>query len=583
MCLRKGVCLKLAGLPGRWPRPSKDHEYSILSGRPRVQPARRAQGFYNAVLPGLWARPDTARMTLFKAAFSVSALTLLSRITGLVREQIGAALFGTSAMMDAFQIAFRIPNLLRRLFAEGAFAQAFVPLLAATRAADGDASTRALVDAVASVLAWALLATCALGIVGAPVLVWLLASGFDPATENAAVLMTRWMFPYIGCMSMVALASGVLNTWRRFAVPAFTPVLLNLSVIGAALLGVPLLKVRGIEPIYALAIGVMVGGVLQLGLQLPALLRIGMLPRIALAPGRLLAAWRHPGVKRILAKMAPALLGVSVAQISLMINSQIASHLGTGAVSTLVYADRLMELPIALLGVALGVVLTPQLAAAKAVHDQARYSGLLDWGLRLALLLALPCAVALLVFAQPMVATLFHRGAFDGRAVAMTTLAVMGWGVGVLGLVAMKVVAPAFFARQDMRTPMWVAVGALLLTQLLNAGLILGLGMGVAALALSIGLAANANAGLLLWLLRRRGLYQPTAGWLGFAWRVLLASSVMGAGMAVAARRVDWLALGAHEWGRAGAMAAALGLAAAVYFGLLALLGIRARSFMRKA
>ena len=521
-------------------------------------------------------------MNLFKAAFSVSALTLLSRVTGLLREQIGAALFGTSAMMDAFQIAFRIPNLLRRLFAEGAFAQAFVPLLAATRAAEGDEATRTLLDAVATVLAWALLFTCALGIVGAPVLVWLLASGFEPATESAAVLMTRWMFPYIGCMSMVALASGVLNTWRHFAVPAFTPVLLNLSVIGAALLGVPLLKARGIEPVYALAIGVMVGGVLQLGLQVPALLRIGMLPRIALAPGRLLAAWRHPGVKRILARMAPALLGVSVAQISLMINSQIASHLGTGAVSTLVYADRLMELPIALLGVALGVVLTPQLSAAKAVGDQARYSGLLDWGLRLALLLALPCAVALLVFAQPMVATLFHRGAFDSRAVAMTTLAVMGWGVGVLGLVAMKVVAPAFFARQDMRTPMWVAIGALGLTQLLNAGLILGLGMGVAALALSIGLAANANAGLLLWLLRRRGLYQPAAGWAGFAGRVLLASAVMGAGLAVAARRIDGLVLGSHEWGRAGAMAAVLGLSAAVYFGLLALLGIRARSFMRQ-
>ena len=272
-------------------------------------------------------------MNLFKVAFSVSALTLLSRVTGLVREQIGAALFGTSAMMDAFQIAFRIPNLLRRLFAEGAFAQAFVPLLAATRAAEGDASTRALVDAVATVLAWALLLTCALGIVGAPLLVWLLASGFDPGTERAAVLMTRWMFPYVGCMSMVALASGVLNTWKRFAVPAFTPVLLNLCVIGAALLGVPLLKARGIEPVYALAIGVMLGGVLQLGLQVPALLRIGMLPRVALAPARLLAAWRHPGVKRILAKMAPALLGVSVAQISLMINSQIASHLGVGAVS----------------------------------------------------------------------------------------------------------------------------------------------------------------------------------------------------------------------------------------------------------
>ena len=521
-------------------------------------------------------------MTLFKAAFSVSALTLLSRITGLVREQIGAALFGTSAAMDAFQIAFRIPNLLRRLFAEGAFAQAFVPLLAATRARDGDEATRTLVDAVATVLAWALLLTCAVGIVAAPVLVWLLASGFAPATENAAVVMTRWMFPYIGCMSMVALASGVLNTWRRFAIPAFTPVLLNLSVIVAALALVPVFQARGIEPIYALAIGVMVGGVLQLGIQVPALLRIGMLPRLGLSPRSLVAAWRHPGVRQILAKMAPALVGVSVAQISLMINSQIASHLGTGAVSTLVYADRLMELPTALLGVALGVVLTPQMSAARASNDLVAYSSLLDWGLRLVLLLALPCAVALAVFAQPMVAVLFHRGAFDAQAVAMTTLAVMGYGAGVIGLVAVKVVAPAYYAQQDMRTPMRVAIVALLLTQVLNAGFILGLGMGVTALALSIGLAANANALLLLWGLKRHGHYKPAPGWAGFALKVAVASALMGALMWLMARRIDWLALGATEALRAGAMALALAASAVVYFGTLRLLGLPLRTLMHK-
>jgi len=522
-------------------------------------------------------------MNLFKAVFSVSALTLLSRITGLVREQIGAALFGTSAMMDAFQIAFRIPNLLRRLFAEGAFSQAFVPLLAATRASEGDETTRVLVNAVATVLAWALALTCVLGIAAAPMLVWLMASGFAPATEDAAVAMTRWMFPYIGFMSMVALASGVLNTWKRFAVPAFTPVLLNLSVIAAALIGVPLLRARGFEPVYALAIGVMVGGVLQLAIQLPALARIGMLPRLGVTLGRLRQAWHHPGVRRILSKMAPALVGVSVAQISLMINSQIASHLGTGAVSTLVYADRLMELPTALLGVALGVVLTPQLSAAKARDDMAAYSGLLDWGLRLVLLLALPCGVALLVFAQPMVAVLFHRGAFGAHAVATTTLAVMGYGAGVIGLVGIKVAAPAYFAQHDMKTPMLVAMGALVLTQLLNAALILGAGMGVAALALSIGLAANANVLVLLWGLKRRGSYRPAPGWGVFALRVVLASAVMGAGMALAARHVDWLALGRHEALRAGAMALALALAAAVYFGVLALSGLKLRSFMRKA
>ena len=521
-------------------------------------------------------------MNLFKAAFSVSALTLLSRITGLVRDQIGAALFGTSAMMDAFQIAFRIPNLLRRLFAEGAFAQAFVPMLAGTRAAQGDAVTRDLVDAVATVLAWALLATCAAGIAAAPALVWLLASGFAPATEDAAVVMTRWMFPYIGCMSMVALAAGVLNTWKRFAVPAFTPVLLNLSVIGAALLLVPQFRRLGVEPVYALAAGVMIGGVLQLGIQVPALLQIGMLPRLGLRPGRLLGAWRHPGVRQILSRMAPAMLGVSVAQVSLMLNSQIASHMGTGAVSTLVYADRLMELPTALLGVALGVVLTPQLSAARALGDAAAYSALLDWGLRLVLLLGLPCAVALGVFAEPMVATLFHRGAFGGDAVRTVTLAVMGYGAGVIGLVGIKVAAPAYFAQQDTTTPMQVAIFALLLTQALNALLILGLGMGVTALALSIGLAANANAAVLLWGLKRRGSYRPAAGWPGFALRVAAAGAVMGAGLLLASRQIDWVALGTRDALRAGAMALALAAAAVVYFGLLALMGVRLRSLMRR-
>ncbi len=524
--------------------------------------------------------PGSHPMNLFKAAFSVSALTLASRITGLVREQIGAALFGTSATMDAFQIAFRIPNLLRRLFAEGAFAQAFVPLLASTRATDGDEATRRLVDAVATVLAWALVATCAVGIVAAPVLVWLLASGFAPATEKVAVALTRWMFPYIACMSLVALASGVLNTWRRFAVPALTPVLLNLSVIASALALVPPLRARGIEPVYALALGVIAGGVLQLGLQLPALRSIGMLPRIGTSPAALRAGWNHPGVRTIIAKMGPALLGVSVAQLSLMINSQIASWLGEGAVSTLVYADRLMELPTALLGVALSVVLTPQLSDARARDDHVAYTDLLDWGLRLALLLALPCAVALVVFAQPMVAVLFNRGAFGAHAVHATSHAVMGYGVGLLGIIGVKVLAPAYYAQHDMRTPMRVAVGALILTQLLNALTVRWLG--VAALALSIGLAASANAAFLLHGLRQRGSYAPRPGWGGFAARVVGASAAMGALLA-AAGSLDWLALGRHEGLRALAMAASLGLAALLYFGILRLAGLDLRVLMRKS
>ena len=452
-------------------------------------------------------------MNLFKAAFSVSALTLASRITGLVREQIGAALFGTSAMMDAFQIAFRIPNLLRRLFAEGAFAQAFVPLLAATRATGGDDATRRLVDAVATVLAWALVAICIAGIAAAPVLVWLLASGFAPATEHAAVAMTRWMFPYIGCMSMVALASGVLNTWRRFAVPAVTPVLLNLAMIAAAWLGAPWFGQLGIEPIYAMVMGVLAGGVLQLGLQMASLRGMGLLPRPKWRWQAIRAAAGDPGTRRIVRLMGPALLGVGVAHLSAIINLQIASHLAPGSVSWMAYAERLMEFPTALLGVALGVVLTPQLVAAKAENDDARYSAMLDWGLRLVVLLSVPCTMALLVFAQPLVATLYQRGAFAAHDVQQTTYALMGYGAGLLGIVAVKVLAPGFYASQDMRTPVRIAIMVLVVTQLLNLAFVPLFAQ--AGLTLSIGIGALINALALLFGLLRRGSYRPRPGWAG--------------------------------------------------------------------
>ncbi len=517
-------------------------------------------------------------MNLLKAASTVSLLTLLSRVTGLVREQIIAASFGASAATDAFNVAFRIPNLFRRLFAEGAFSQAFVPLLAAARERDGDEATRRLVDAVASVLAWALLATCVVGVAGAPVLVWAIGSGLE--RFDTAVLLTRWMFPYIGFMSLVALAAGILNTWRRFAVPAATPVLLNLAVIAAAALGAPALQARGVDPILALAGGVMLGGVLQLAVQLPALANVGMLPRIAFTPARLAAAWRHPGVREVLSRMAPALLGVSVAQLSLLINTQIATYVAVGAVSWLTYADRLMEFPTALLGVALGVVLLPQLSAAKAREDVVAYSGLLDWGLRLVLALALPCALALLLLPDGLIAVLFHYGAFTGADVAASAAALRGYGVGLLGLVAVKILAPAYYAGGDLRTPVRVAIAVLLATQAMNAVLVPWLGH--AGLAWSIGLAALLNAGVLLAGLLRRGAYRPAAGWGGFALRVAAANAPVALLLWLAATRLDWLALQAQPLLRAGWMAAALAAVALAYFAALALLGLPPRQVLRR-
>ena len=516
-------------------------------------------------------------MSLIRAASTVSLLTLLSRITGLARELLMASAFGASALTDAFNVAFRIPNLLRRLFAEGAFSQAFVPVLAAAREQQGDAATRVLIDRVATLLLWALLATCVIGVAAAPALVWLLASGLKqgPQGFEAAVLMTRFMFPYIAFMSLVALSAGILNTWRKFAVPAATPVLLNVAMIVAAWLGAPAFAARGIEPIYAMAAGVMAGGVLQLAIQVPALLRLGLLPRLGATPGALREALADAGVRRIATLMLPALLGVGVAQVSLVINTQIASWLAPGSVSWLSYAGRLMEFPTALLGVALGVVLMPQLASARAQGDDARYSAMLDWGLRLVLLLALPTSAALLLCAPPLVATLYHYGAFTDRDVLQVSIALSGYGVGLLGLIAIKVLAPGYYASQDIRTPVKIAVVVLVVTQLLNVALVPLLQH--AGLALSIGLGALLNALWLLVGLLRRGHYRPAPGWGRFALQVLVASAVLALALAWARGALDWTALRASPWQRVGWLLALLAGAGVLYFGVLAALGLRWR------
>ncbi|HSQ72495.1 MAG TPA: murein biosynthesis integral membrane protein MurJ, partial [Rubrivivax sp.] len=350
--------------------------------------------------------------------------------------------------------------------------------------------------------------------------------------------------------------------------------------IAAAWWGAPWLAGAGIDPIYALAGGVMLGGVLQAALQIPALAAIGALPRIGLLPGAIVRAWRHPGVGRVLRQMAPALLGVSVAQISLLINTQIASHVAVGAVSWLTYADRLMEFPTALLGVALGVVLLPQLAAAQARQDAHEFSEMLDWSLRLVLMLALPCALALLLFPVGLISVLYHYGAFSAADVEMTVRALRGYGVGLLGIVSIKVLAPAFYARMDIRTPVKIAIGVLLATQAMN--LVLVPWLGHAGLALAIGLGALVNAGFLLGGLLRRGVYRPRPGWGGFMARVAAANLALGAGLAWAAQHVDWIGLQARWGQRIGAVALVLAGVALLYFAVLAACGLRPRHLMRR-
>ena len=518
-------------------------------------------------------------MSLLKSASTVSLWTLASRVTGLLRETLMAALFGASALTDAFNVAFRIPNLFRRMFAEGAFSQAFVPVLAASKAKDGDAATKVLIDQVATLLAWAMVLVCITGVLLAPWMVWAMASGLPAAGFDAAVWMTRFMFPYIGCMSMVALSSGILNTYKRFAIPAATPVLLNVSTIAAAWWLSPWFGARGIEPIYAMAIGVMAGGVLQLSLQIPALAALGLLPRLGLGFSAMRTAWNDPGTRTILRLMGPALLGVSVAQISLLINTQIASHLAVGSVSWLSYADRLMEFPTALLGVALGVVLMPRLAAARATAHTDDYSALLDWGLRIVVLLATPCAVALLVFPQPLVAVLFHYRAFTAFDVQQTALALTGWGVGLVGLVAIKVLAPGYYASQDVKTPVRIAVLVLIITQLLNWALVPYFRH--AALSLSISLGALLNAWWLMRGLKARGSYRPQPGWWRFSLQVVPACVLLGLYLRWAGQAFNWLEMPGGILQRALYVALTLMGAVALYGVSVMALGLKPRQFLR--
>ena len=510
-------------------------------------------------------------MNLLKALAAVSSMTLLSRILGFVRDTVIARAFGAGMLTDAFVVAFKIPNFLRRLFAEGAFSQAFVPIFAEYKNKHGQEATKTLVDQVASALTLVLILVALLGIVGAPWVAYISAPGFVDEPEKFALTVTllQIIFPYIVFISLVALAAGILNTYSRFSVPAFTPVLLNVSMIISVLWMAPYFD----QPVLALGWGVALGGVLQLAWILPHLTKIGMLPRPTFK-------FTDPGVKRILTLMGPATLGVSVMQISLLINMIFASFLDTGSVSWLYYADRLMEFPAGMLGVALGTILLPSLAKHYADDSPDEYSRLLDWGLRLTLVLTLPAAAALAVLAIPLITTLFHYGAFQAHDVWMTRNALMAYSLGLLGLILVKVLAPGFYARQNIRTPVKIAIFTLIATQLMN--LVFIGPFQHAGLALSIGLGACLNAGLLLYLLRRHGIYQPQPGWLSYILRVILATGLMAA--------LLWFWMGDANWWLAQGFSARLiklsalvGGGAAIYFAALWLMGFRPRQFSRRA
>ncbi|MDR1530529.1 MAG: murein biosynthesis integral membrane protein MurJ [Burkholderiales bacterium] len=509
-------------------------------------------------------------MNLLKAISTVSAMTLLSRVTGLAREVLKAAFFGAGAQVDAFEAAFRLPNLLRRLFAEGAFSQAFVPVLAEYQRQRGHEATRQLVGRTSALLALVLLVVTVTGLLAAPWLVYLLASGFAKTSGKVELttVLIRIVFPYIFFISLVSLAGSVLNVYRRFAIPAVTPVLLNLSIIGATLFLSPYVD----PPVLALAWGVAIGGVAQLLLQLYPLYKIGMLarPRLDL---------RDSGVRRILKLMLPALVGVSAAQISILINTQLAAWLGDGRISWITYADRLMEFPSALLGVALGTVLLPVLARHHSDADPERYSSLLDWGLRLALLLALPAAIALALLAVPMVATLYQYGQFSADDVWQTRAALLGYSVGLPALILVKILAPGFYARQDIKTPVRIAIVSIIVTQIFAITLMFYIGH--AGLTLAISLGACCNASLLFYRLYRKGVYVPCSGWLPFIGKTFIALSLLGIALYFLSGFAEiWLH--APLWEKVLRLTGIMIAGGIVYFTSLWFMGFRLQDFNRK-
>ena len=510
-------------------------------------------------------------MNLLKALATVSSMTLISRILGFIRDLVIARVFGAGLFTDAFFVAFKIPNLLRRLFAEGAFSQAFVPILAEYKNRRGEQETRVLVDHVAAALAAALFIATLIGVLAAPIIIYVSAPGFTatPGKYELTVSLLRITFPYIFFISLTALAGGILNTYSRFSVPALTPVLLNLSFIGFALWGAPYFD----PPVAALAWAVFAGGVAQLAFQVPFLAKLKLLPRFRLD-------LKDEGMWRVLRQMGPAVFGVSISQVSLLINVIFASFLVTGSVSWLYYADRLMEFPTGLLGVALGTILLPSLSRHYAERSAQQYSELLDWGLRLTLLLAAPAAAALALLAVPLVTTLFNYGAFTAADVFATRRAVIAYSVGLIGLIMVKVLAPGFYARQDIRTPVRIALVTLAVTQVLNFILVWPLQH--AGLALAIGLGACLNAALLLNGLRRRSIYSPQPGWWVFVFKLAIAVYVMTAVLWIASGAdASWLAMSAAA--RAARLVWVVMLGTATYFGALWLLGFRLQDFARRS
>lgn len=509
-------------------------------------------------------------MNLLKSLAAVSSMTMFSRVLGFARDAIVARIFGAGMATDAFFVAFKLPNLLRRIFAEGAFSQAFVPILAEYKSKQGEDATRVFVAYVSGLLTLALAVVTVAGMLAAPWVIMVTAPGFADTADKFTLTtqLLRITFPYILLISLASLAGAILNTWNRFSIPAFAPTFLNISMIGFALFAAPYFH----PPVLALAWAVTVGGVLQLVYQLPHLKKIGMLvlPRVN---------FRDEGAMRVVKQMGPAILGVSVSQVSMIINTIFASFLASGSVSWMYYADRLMEFPSGVLGVALGTILLPSLSKSFSSGNHDEYCRLMDWGLRLCFLLALPSAVALGILAKPLTVSLFQYGKFTAFDAAMTQRALVAYSVGLIGIIIVKVLAPGFYSRQDIKTPVKIAIVTLILTQVMNLAFIGPLKH--AGLSLSIGLAACLNASLLYWQLRKQKIFTPHAGWAWFLTRLVISVLVMSAALVgMLYMMPDW-SQGTMVW-RVMRLLAVVVVGIVAYFAALAALGFKVKEFVRR-
>ncbi|MBT3671432.1 MAG: murein biosynthesis integral membrane protein MurJ [Porticoccaceae bacterium] len=468
---------------------------------------------------------------------------MLSRVMGLARDVVFARVIGAEAFADVFFVAFKIPNFFRRLFAEGAFAQAFVPILGEYREQGSQAAVRSLISRVSGTLGLTLLLFTLVIVLAAPAMAAIFAPKWffnDPLKFTATAEMLRITFPYLMFISMTGVAGGILNSYDRFAVPAFTPILLNISLIAAALIAAPMFE----QPAFALAWGVLFAGILQFIFQIPFLLRIHMLP----APK---VDWHHPGVRKILKLMGPAIFGVSVSQINLLLDTMLATFLPTGSVSWLYYSDRLSELPLGVFGVAIATVILPNLSRHHAASSTQEYSETLDWALKMILLIAVPASAALVLLAEPILVTLFYYGdVMTIRDMSMATLSLRAYALGLIAFMLIKVLAPGFFARQDMRTPVRIGIIAMVTNMVLNILFVVPLHfywqIGHLGLAAATSVAAFLNAILLYIYLKRSGVYVASGHWVGFFCRLSAAVGAMLVVLVLVAGPLD--ALNSEVW-----------------------------------